>query len=719
MVHILSFIKDGKMLQIIRVKTEAYKPEVKKRLAEDAEKQTSTENHLLSAQKTLAVTRPASTIRASMDPGPGRRSLDHATETPTGRLSFRIGGKMRLGCSTRNGRDDYSVEYDKRDGYNNEIALKSSLFHRRCVRMQLFVDGEAIEVSQKTSDQECEPHLPHEEVDKGSTPKDDEDTSTNHMNTSSKHEIALKERSTRTIVATYSLAKDCSTTKTQFVPDLDFSKATEEYVGISEDSHSRTKKLWAACQGQENDKVDFEELDVIGRSIEYALSVSALPILEAKVSEEIAAPSHLETASLNSISPTDLNLQPTPIHPETSCVETIPSAIEFMDGPSQEALNAPLPSSPSSTSLLTTNFPDEATPKSIAFLDNIMINPTIRLDSTLWILRLLIKADTFLGLQKFSRIQPAGQKSKVPGPGFLEAKDATDIEEDSEGEDANDDKLPKLCETYRATLLTYITGSMAWMLKISTDGLSPFPSGHPGDKSCIQVSIDREDISLQHWSNSFFYITISAWYVLHNCPAAAAVLLQRSDLWEKWLNRPEITQRKFTRFTEPVDSVVQWYHYKCLIMVIDRLYKHDSARFRNYYEGQLTQFSKSQARRSRTVVQKLLTARKSKSEPYSLYNEKFDRFCLLSNDLGFDSDTSHLAMAFARQRIVNRERTTVLNPGMASWAASRPETFTAPPVGYYYDLRTACALRADETHPKVGTRFLQSSSCLTIGCTDA
>ena len=249
--EICSFVKEGTLYQVSRiVPGEPSNPK-------KTEKQEGKNTTLPTDRRTSAAAPPDKAAKET-----GKEMTKEPPETAP-RLKIRLGGAVRFGCICSNGeevsRDEYSVT-----SFQDKLGLSCfSENYKRCLDMQLFVNGKAIDIGNEPVIDLPDPDTFVEPQDNGRSLK-----GKRLANTCIERTIDVSYQEKTVIMTAFSL-RDGKGGKALKVPDR---KEVIEYLGISRDSGKDTKRLWNSCQAQEQDSIS-----AIARCVEVVLSVSSIP----------------------------------------------------------------------------------------------------------------------------------------------------------------------------------------------------------------------------------------------------------------------------------------------------------------------------------------------------------------------------------------------------------------------------------------------------------
>ncbi|PBP23734.1 hypothetical protein BUE80_DR005413 [Diplocarpon rosae] len=168
-------------------------------------------------------------------------------------LSFKIGGVVQFGCpcSNRGPADDDTFHLDHDAGLDCVSER-----YRKGLAMHLFVDGARQDISGPWHG------VSHDEI-KGT-----------EVDTSSTHQVELRDGEPVTIISTYSLRSLDS-----HAPGLRMGtfSGLEDYLGTSHTSVNMTDRLWTALCSTNYDDSEAIDVCVIGRCVEQILGVHGVP----------------------------------------------------------------------------------------------------------------------------------------------------------------------------------------------------------------------------------------------------------------------------------------------------------------------------------------------------------------------------------------------------------------------------------------------------------
>jgi hypothetical protein len=229
--------------------------------------------------------------------------------------------------------------------------------------------------------------------------------------------------------------------------------------------------------------------------------------------------------------------------------------------------------------------------------------------------------------------------------------------------------LQEMSVLYKEALLKHIELACIWLLNAPPSTYPILPSVVLGDPESENRRYDylpdasNETVSAFQQLERIWYHTIIIWYVLHHCPGALkspeTIMLLRS--------RMTSLEHVGTYYTQddPKASLLQWYHYSCFLQICKNPESEGGASvFVNRPEKdpiaaqEMTWKNKAQ--------KSLKPAGKGRSNR-ALEDHHVANLALLAEELFSNSaDTTGLpnqSVSYAKEFILNRDWTTILNPG--------------------------------------------------------
>lgn len=248
--EMISFVMDGMVFQVIRVKRGKFRPE--------------------------------------------NRGLED------GKVKFKIGGKIHFGCACSKGDYAYKTKHVLDWSESNGGIRCVNKYYQKRLEVELFVNDNRetlvhtgnthpsrledsrtneVDVAPVTSGkQEAQSYLP---MSSSSAPRESEAIEVDVAGET--RSIDLSNESLTVLVSVFALRNEADPLiigSRSFLKPSDISSAMEEYLGIScrPDSYSMIDRLWAACLTPSPDNNEAMEVYTIARNVEEILCVSSIPM---------------------------------------------------------------------------------------------------------------------------------------------------------------------------------------------------------------------------------------------------------------------------------------------------------------------------------------------------------------------------------------------------------------------------------------------------------
>jgi hypothetical protein len=160
-----------------------------------------------------------------------------------------------------------------------------------------------------------------------------------------------------------------------------------------------------------------------------------------------------------------------------------------------------------------------------------------------------------------------------------------------------------------------------------------------------------------HWQAACF-VSITIWYVLHNCPEITEKIRPISSLWK---NVPDLSVGELQPEAEPRTALLQWYHATCVYNLSEMVRRKSSSG----HDG-MSAYIKNLEQMCLRLTR---PAKKPSIDLYTIKDEQLDRLLLICNEViqeptsANTSNTRIDCMTNVRAKIERRTPTTIINPG--------------------------------------------------------
>lgn len=259
--EMISFVKDGSIFQVIRIKPgrlNKFEP------SRGDEIERSPSGHSRKFSAALVSPEPIDLEpKSQRSPHQEHQERDKVPSSShrrheCGFIKFKIGGRVQFGCVCSNGGSSYKTKHSWSPPSDETGMYCSNSYYEKRLDFELFVDGESERLSPALSN---------------SSERDF------FVDISSKtRSIPLSSETPTILVCAYSLREEPAGTNSGKPSTGISSPEMERFLGIEHRSVDMTDRLWAACVLPNYDVDEADEVCAIARNVEEILCVSSLPV---------------------------------------------------------------------------------------------------------------------------------------------------------------------------------------------------------------------------------------------------------------------------------------------------------------------------------------------------------------------------------------------------------------------------------------------------------